>query len=143
MKRILSKWTAVFLVAMSIFAIGVASAAAQEIEPRWNYTATIGNTLTISNNVANVNVTVRANSDMDRVDISTRLEKYVNGTWQNVTSFYKSSNSFYCLMSESYGVTKGYKYRISTTVWVYDKTSSNSYYLKETISNLYYECDNF
>ena len=143
MKKILSKLSAILLAVMSIFTIGIASAAAQEIVPYWNHTATINNTLTINNNVANVNVTVRGNDDMDRVDISTHLQRYVNGSWQDVKSFYESSNSFYCLMSESYSVTKGYKYRISTTVWVYDKTGSNSYYLKETITNLYHECNNF
>lgn len=59
-----------------------------------------------------------------RMEISAKLQKYVNGTWVTLTTFTASSNSASVSLKESYCVTKGAKYRVVASVRAYTASSS-------------------
>ncbi len=71
-----------------------------------------------------VSASIYAYSNVDKVKIISRLQRYRNGKWRTVKSFTKSKKKNYASLEEEYSVSKGYYYRVKTTFIAYDGYSN-------------------
>lgn len=60
----------------------------------------------------------------NRVKISAKLQKYVDGSWKTIETFTAENDSYSVSLKESYKVSKGYTYRVRSTVYAYSDSSS-------------------
>ena len=61
-----------------------------------------------------------------RIEISAKLQKYVDGSWVTLKTFTKGTDSYSVSLNDSYKVSKGYTYRIRATVHAYSNSSSET-----------------
>lgn len=61
-----------------------------------------------------------------RIEISAKLQKYVDGNWVTLKTFTKGTDSYSVSLNDSYKVSKGYTYRIRATVHAYSNSSSET-----------------
>lgn len=68
----------------------------------------------------------------NRVKISAKLQKYVDGGWETVQTFTGEKDSWWMNLNDSCKVSKGYTYRVRSTVYAYSDSSSE---IKTVTSN--------
>lgn len=61
---------------------------ASEITPYWTDVGTVTNNLTITDGTASMRVYVRAYNNIDRVEATIYLQRYINGQWRNAANPY-------------------------------------------------------
>lgn len=59
------------------------------------------------------------NGTTTNVSLVTNLQQYKNGSWVTIKTFNSSSASYRTSLSDTYSVSKGYSYRVQTTVKAY------------------------
>lgn len=112
--------------------IGVTETFANEItegniseqNAKFKYIDTGSSRLSISNGVASVSSTVTGQSMVTKTGLTVRLQRYSGGRWENIQAWTTSSNSKACMLSRTYSVSKGYSYRLLTTLEAYMNSSS-------------------
>lgn len=60
----------------------------------------------------------------NRVKISAKLQRYVNGSWVTLEMFTDEKDSWYMSLKDTYKVSKGYTYRVQANVYAYSDSSS-------------------
>lgn len=60
----------------------------------------------------------------NRVKISAKLQRYVNGSWVTLKTFADEKNSWNMTLKDTYKVSKGYTYRVQANVYAYSDSSS-------------------
>ncbi len=131
MKKILSILIAIFMIT------NFTPSALAEIQPLWTDTATITDTLSISDGTAKMSVIVRAYSNIEHVEITVYLEQYINNKWDILEIYFSSYNDYFLIWTEKYTpIEKGYKYRLLCEVRVYEQDENRNYILKETIERI-------
>lgn len=64
----------------------------------------------------NIDISVLS-TRIGKISISAYLQRYTNGNWVNIKSWYTSKNSAtHLVFSKKYTPTRNHKYRISTTI---------------------------
>ena len=111
---------------------------ASEITPYWTDVGTVTNNLTITDGTASMRVYVRAYNNIDRVEATIYLQRYINGQWRNAANpYYPSNNDCYLIWSDTVsGLQSGYHYRLYTKINVYELSDDGTYTLKEYISRI-------
>ena len=79
-----------------------------------------------SNGRATITNAVSCNSDVDKVTVSSYLQKYSNGTWTTVKHWTDTENDNRYAGSHSYYVSSGNSYRVITYFYAYDGSASES-----------------
>ena len=65
-------------------AISIDEANSEKVEPMYVYLVSKVSYLDISSNIATIRATLKAKSDVDKVLITSRLQKKVNGEWKTI-----------------------------------------------------------
>lgn len=119
MKRILSLiLVMVFFLGFAVPAFAAESESA--VSPRYTYIARLSSGLDISNlGIASCGSSCWVpNVGTGTVKFYCRLQRYENSTWKTVKTWSKTGGTS-CVVSESYAVSSGYKYRLRNTCSVY------------------------
>lgn len=88
--------------------------------PYMLYIKSAGGMLDVSSGgSANIEVYVKGTSSVTKVSITAKLQQYKNGSWSTIKTFTKSKDSTSVTLSDTYPVTKGYTYRVQSTVTAY------------------------
>lgn len=104
---------------------------------RWSYTNSTTEGLTISSNgTATMSSSVIGYSNVTKIEIYFYLQQY-DGAWKNVKTYKDTVYNTYAAKEHVYsGLSKGYKYRLRCTYYVY---SGNKYdYFMEYTDEKYY-----
>ncbi len=132
-----TKKSLVLVVIMFVMSVFMMQSAYAEpgIMPLWSDIATTSHGLNITDGTAKMRVTVRAYGNIDRVEITSKLQQYKNDDWDTIETYNVSNNRLYLLWEEEYStLDKGYTYRLFTEIRVYElNESGDDYILKEKI----------
>jgi len=113
----------VWLVVVLMFCL-FSAASAMEISPMWAQFISIDNDITIqSNGQALMSASFEVRSNVQKVIISSYLQRYENDSWTTIKYWTEEFQDDIGFWSESYYVTKGYNYRLVTYFHAYDGTS--------------------
>lgn len=107
-------------------AISIDEANSEKVEPMYVYLVSKVSYLDISSNIATIRATLKAKSDVDKVLITSRLQKKVNGEWKTIEAWTVSKNSYSCSLEKTKSVSKGYEYRVFSTMKSYKGDESES-----------------
>ncbi len=108
-------------------------------ENRYANTVRIKNSLAIKNSgKATIIVSVRGNQKVRKIKIRTRLMQYKNGTWSKHKSFSEINNDCFARIGVHYYVPKGYRYKLSSTFYLYDKDGKLIDFITEDSNEVYY-----
>lgn len=77
-----------------------------------------------SSGKATVETYVTGNSEVTSAKATIRLQQYKSGSWTTIKTWNESSSSRILNFSSIYYVTKGYNYRVQSTVTVYSGQKS-------------------
>lgn len=118
---------ALYMCGISVYAVGDETPdVAKGIVPYTMYIDDAQSRLSISSGKATVSSYVEGRSDVTKVKITAKLQKYENGKWKTIETFTKSSNGTIVTISGTYSVTKGYTYRVSNIVTAYCGSASET-----------------
>jgi hypothetical protein len=123
-------FTLAFLVALSLLIPVNALAETQKINgtdsvmsPQWTYINYVTNSLTInSSGKASMMSTINTYS-ATQVCMFNYLQRYQNGTWSAIQSWYSTTQGKFGVWTDSYYVYSGYNYRLLTYYYVYNGSS--------------------
>ena len=87
--------------------------------PYMLYIADASSKLSITSGTSNVQSWLSGTSSVTKVSITAKLQQYKNGSWTTIKTFSKSKDSTSVTLSDTYPVTKGYTYRVQSTVTAY------------------------
>lgn len=97
------------------------------IEPCYEYTSSAIADLSISGGSAEVYGSLMGYSGItDKVSMYLYLQRYENGTWITVASFYESFSYHRGLIEETVNVDKGYLYRVKGSYYAYNGSDSEN-----------------
>lgn len=124
---------ALVLCGLMIFAGSIPSFAADVttndpivISPQMEYIARAVASLTVDSS-GNAIVTSHISGSQgitNRVKISAKLQRYVNGRWVTLETFTDEKDFWYMSLKDTYKVSKGYTYRVQANVYAYSDSSS-------------------
>lgn len=72
-----------------------------------------------SGGTAQIETKLFGTASVTKVSITAKLQQYKNGDWTTIKTFTKSKDSTSVTLSDTYPVTKGYTYRVQSTVTAY------------------------
>ena len=72
-----------------------------------------------SNGYAQMTVVMQCYSPVNKIRLSPHLQRYVNGSWQDVASWSQTTYSDFAMWSKGYYVTSGYQYRLKCYYYCY------------------------
>lgn len=114
MKKILS-----IVILLTILALPVSSLASG-IQPFYNHFGVLITTLRFDGNTAIMNCTAVYNtSNTDKVTVDSELQEFVNGRWQYVTSFSKTSTGNYLACEFRSNINRSGYFRLKSTFNAY------------------------
>lgn len=97
------------------------------ISPMYTYISTGKATLSInSSGKATVETDVTGNSSVTSIKATINLQQYKNGSWATIKTWNESSSSRILSFSNTYSVSSGYEYRVSSTVTAYSGQNSET-----------------
>jgi len=105
------------------------------ISIQWSDVSTIVSDMTVDSwGVAKVSASgmAKASSSADSVEVIVDLQRYSNGSWENLKTWTNKVDAQFAAINEKYAITKGYSYRLSITVNAYKGSR-----LLETASDIY------
>lgn len=103
---------------------------------RWSYTSSTSEGLTISSNgTATMSSSVIGFSNVTKIEIYFYLQQY-DGAWKNVKTYKDTVYDRYAAKEHTYSVSKGYKYRLRCSYYVYSGSSYDHF--MEYTSEKYY-----
>lgn len=111
-----------------VFAEDIADMASMVVSPRMDYIDFASANLIID---SAGNATIRCSAQgysgtTTRMEISAKLQRYVDGKWVTLKTFTANSNSYSVSLRDSYKVSKGYTYRVRATVHAYSGSSAET-----------------
>lgn len=110
-----------------IFAADAVPEETTDISPRMDcINRAIANLQINSSGKAELYCYAKGCSGITRIEISAKLQRYVDGKWVTLETFTKNSNSYMASLNDSYQVSKGYTYRIRATVHARSDSSSET-----------------
>ena len=90
------------------------------ISPCMDYISRANSNIYISDGKATISCSVYGYQGITtRVKIDAKLQQYKNGKWVSIDTFSNESNSYRVSINETSSITKGYKYRVQSTVKAY------------------------
>ena len=130
MKKIFSAITATILL-LSMCTIAYASENTEKEADslygmRYTYISYTTTSINISNGLATVSNSISCNSDVDKVTVSSYLQKYSNGTWTTLKHWTDTENDNRYAGTHTYYVASGNSYRVLTYFYAYDGSASES-----------------
>lgn len=96
------------------------------IEERYTYVKYANSELTIENGKSIIQSIIKSKSGVNKSLITSKLQKQVNGNWQTIEAWTVSEQGIICQLNKSIAVSKGYNYRVFSTVKAYKGTKSES-----------------
>jgi hypothetical protein len=75
---------------------------------------------------ASMTASISAYSGIDRVSMTSHLQRYVNNTWVTIKHWTHENSGTSAFWSEDYYVSTGYSYRLVTYFFAYKGTSADS-----------------
>ena len=104
---------------------------------RWSYTSSATESLYINGGTATMTSSVTGYSGVTtKIEIYFYLQQYSGGSWKNLKTYKDTVNSWYAVKEHSYPVSKGYKYRLRCSYYVYSGSSYDHF--MEYTSEKYY-----
>lgn len=111
---------AIWMCAVPVCAMERGTGIAQMISPYALYISSASAKLSIgSDGSAQIETKLFGTSSVTKVSITAKLQQYKNGSWSTIKTFTKSKDSTSVTLSDTYPVTKGYTYRVQSTVTAY------------------------
>lgn len=115
-----------FMNLVLVKAISIDEESSEKVELMYIYLVSKASYLDISSNTATIRATLKAKSNIDKVLITSRLQKKVNGEWKTVEAWTVSKNGYSCSLEKTRSVNKGYEYRVFSTMKSYKGDKSES-----------------
>ena len=109
-----------------VFANGMIEQDNNFIEERYTYIKYANSELSITNGNAMIYSNMRSKTGINKSLITSRLQKKVNGSWQTIEAWTASKQGILCELNKSIAVSKGYEYRVFSTVKAYKGSKSES-----------------
>jgi len=100
-----------------------------EIRPLWVNIVRFSNSFDISSSgFAQVDTSLLARSNINRVVINASIQRYTNGSWLEIKSWTSTSNGYIGDLTENWYVVSGYYYRLVSNGAVYQ----NGVFMEQT-----------
>ena len=115
-----------FMNLVLVKAISIDEESSEKVELMYIYLVSKASYLDISSNTATIRATLKAKSNVDKVLITSRLQKKVNGEWKTIEAWTVSKNGYSCSLEKTKAVSKGYEYRVFSTMKSYKGDKSES-----------------
>lgn len=115
-----------FMNLVLVKAISIDEESSEKVELMYIYLVSKASYLDISSNTATIRATLKAKSNVDKVLITSRLQKKVNGEWKTIEAWTVSKNGYSCSLEKTKSVSKGYEYRVFSTMKSYKGDKSES-----------------
>lgn len=96
------------------------------LEERYTYINNAQSILSITSGRADIKSKMTAKLGVDKCLITSRLQKKVNGKWETIQAWTESKVGINCELNKSIAVSKGYEYRVFSTVKAYKGSKSES-----------------
>lgn len=97
------------------------------ISPMYTYISSGGASISInSSGKATVDTNVTGNSEVTSITATINLQQYKNGSWTTIKTWNASSSSRMLRFTDTYSVSSGYDYRVSSTVTAYSGKNSET-----------------
>ena len=94
------------------------------VSPYMDYISRANSNIYISDGKATISCSVYGYQGITtRVKIDAKLQQYKNGKWVSIDTFSNESNAYRVSINETSSITKGYKYRVQSTVKAYSGSS--------------------
>lgn len=131
MKNMFKKAIVTFVVAVTMVSCLAFTAFAGT--PRWSHWTMLSGEIVIkSENKALISVVCDCSSaEANKVKVTTELQQF-DGSWKTIKSWTESRDSTGFLMEKTYGIAKGYSYRLKVTARAYKDTK-----LLETVTETF------
>ena len=97
-----------------------------DIELMYLYVKSGKSQLNISNGIATIKASMKSDLGVDKSLITSRLQKKVNGEWKTVEAWTVSKVGTTCSLEKTKSVSKGYEYRVFSTMKSYKGDKSES-----------------
>lgn len=122
----------VMIMPMGVLANDVNSVEVPSVSPRWSYTSSTSEILTISSDG-----TARMTSGVTgykgtttKIKVIIDLQKYSGGSWKRVKTYMDVEDTWYAAIEHTYsGLDKGYTYRMKCTYTVYSGSNYDKFTL--------------
>ncbi|MGL5712557.1 MAG: hypothetical protein ACRCX2_06020 [Paraclostridium sp.] len=115
-----------FLATTPIFGAQLETTSEDAMEERYRYIVTANSKLSINGGVATITADMSAKVGAKKTLITSRLQRKVNGSWETVEAWTESSTSNTCRLKKTKSVSKGYEYRVFSTIKAYTASDSES-----------------
>ena len=122
----------VMIMPMGVFANEVNSVEAPSVSPRWSYTSSTSEILTISSDgtARMTSVVTGYKGTTTKIKVIIDLQKYSGGSWKRVKTYMDVEDTWYALIEHTYsGLDKGYTYRMKCTYTVYSGSNYDKFTL--------------
>ena len=97
------------------------------ISPMYTYISSGGAIISIdSSGKATAETNVTGNSNVTSIAATINLQQYKNDSWKTIKTWNENSSSRTLRFSNTYYVSSGYKYRVSSTVTAYSSKYSET-----------------
>ena len=94
------------------------------VSPQFEYASSATAGLKISSGKATVSGSVIGYSHIaDKITMYVYLQRYENGTWKTVESFYENFAHYRGTLEETVQIDSGYVYRVKGSFYVYDNSN--------------------
>lgn len=96
------------------------------VSPMFTYISSASASISISKDEATVETYVTGNSEVTSISAIVNLQQYKNNKWTTIKSWYESSSTRILDSVNTYVVSRGYSYRVSSTVIAYSGQNSET-----------------
>ena len=90
-----------FMNLVLVKAISIDEESSEKVELMYIYLVSKASYLDISSNTATIRATLKAKSNVDKVLITSRLQKKVNGEWKTIEAWTVSKNGYSCSLEKT------------------------------------------
>lgn len=106
---------------MQIFAMEINQPTNSEVGPLWVNITKFSNSFDITTNgLAQLDTSISARSNINKVVINSSIQQNINGSWQTIKSWTSTSSSNSGSLAQNWYVVSGYYYRLVSTGAVYE-----------------------
>lgn len=122
----------VMIMPMGVLANDVNSVEAPSVSPRWSYTSSTSEILTISSDgtARMTSVVMGYSGTTTKIKAIIDLQKYSGGSWKRVKTYMDVEDTWYAAIEHTYsGLDKGYTYRMKCTYTVYSGSNYDKFTL--------------
>ena len=133
MKNMIQKTIVTFVAIITMLSCLALTAFGATPSPRWSHwTMLSGDIVITSDNVADIVVVCDCSpAEANKVKVTTELQQ-LNGSWKTIKTWTVTKNGTAYGMEKTYGIAKGYSYRLKVTARAYKDTK-----LLETVTETF------